>query len=224
MLFFTFTFPLLSFLPGRLFLSITSPWDQVALTRRRRQQQQQQQHRWRMWEPHGSLRAVLEGGAAQHPAPGASVPVSRCSENPWNQTAPWEYRGWLKNNLSMGRKAGQPSVCLSALAVLLSWARLRGTELMHIHTHVRGQRCVIRLCIHLALISVGSTCSGQAPVPESCRDALVLSSNTAPRANVVCLMSSKIRRHIENCAREMLGFDMIIFSWQSHWTFVFVHV
>lgn len=22
----------------------------------------------------------------------------------------------------------------------------------------------------------------------------------------------------------MLGFDMIIFSWQSHWTFIFVHV
>lgn len=78
---------------------------------------------------------VLEGGTTQL-APSTSVPISRASKNPWKERAPREYRGWLKNHQSMGRKAGQTSGCLSALVVLFSRALSGGTEMMLIHAQI----------------------------------------------------------------------------------------
>lgn len=140
----------------------------------------------------------------------------------------------------------------AGLKITCQWAerlgRLQSASLLWLccsarHTHVGFSWCIFihtfkcpEVCyevmlyiLHWSLLDVKSALpdsrgSGQAPVPESCRDAPVLSNNRARRANVVCLMSSKITRHTEKYAREMLGFAMIIFSWQSHWTFIFVHV
>lgn len=67
-----------------------------------------------------------------HPAPlcpPAAARIPGTKEHPGNA-------GLVKNHLSVGRKAGQTSVCFCALAELFSWALSHGMELIHIHTHI----------------------------------------------------------------------------------------
>lgn len=141
-----------------------------------------------------------------------------------------EMQGWLKIICQWAERLGRlQSASVLWLSCSAGHSHMGWSWSIFTHTF----KCpdvyyeVMSHILHWSLLDVksawpASTCSGQTPVPESCRDAPVLSNNTAHRANVVCLMSSKITRHLEIYAKEMLGFDMIIFSWKSHWTFILV--